>query len=94
MMRYAEFARRFRDHQEMGREMTGTHLLVFYDNGRDVGVWREDRQSTLGSGVVLDREDADLSRYWFRNGICKSVKSDRARPADSQPPPGAFEPRQ
>ena len=94
MMRYAEFARRFRDHQEMGREVTENHLLVFYDNGKDVGVWREDGQTTLGSGVVLDREDADLSRYWFRNGVCKLVKSDRDRQADGQPRAGAFEPRQ
>jgi hypothetical protein len=70
-MHYAEFARRFRDHQEIGREGNQTHLLVFYDNGREVGLWCQDRRTTFGSGKLLKPQDADLVRYWYRNGVYK-----------------------
>jgi hypothetical protein len=78
-MQYREFARRFRDHQEIGRDATDTHLLVFYDNGREVGLWREDRRTTQGSGEVLSPEDAEMARYWYRNVVGKWTDDERDR---------------
>jgi len=78
-MHYPEFARRFRDHQEIGSDATDTHLLVFYDNGREVGLWREDRRTTQGSGEVLSPEDAEMARYWYRNGVRKWTDDERDR---------------
>jgi hypothetical protein len=85
-MLYPEFARRFRDHQEIGRELTDTHLLVFYDNGKDVGLWSEDRRTTQGTGEVLDEEDADMARYWYRNGVRKwaqAQENERTAPVSA-----------
>jgi hypothetical protein len=78
-MKYPEFARRFRDHQEIGRDLTDTHLLVFYDNSREVGLWREDRRTTQGTGEVLGPQDAEMARYWYRNAISKWTQAERER---------------
>ena len=72
-MRSAEFARRFRDHQEIGREVTDTHLLVFYDNGKEVGLWLENRRTTQAAGEVLSPSDAEAARHWFRNTISRWI---------------------
>ena len=86
-MHYAEFARRFRDHQEIGREVTDTHLLVFYDDGREVGLWREDRRTTQGMGQVLGSQDAEMARYWYRNAVSKWIEAERDRRAAGEPLP-------
>jgi len=61
-----EFFKRFSDSQEIGRDITDSRLSVFYDNGREVGCWREDRRTTIGKGEVLSEKDAELARYWFQ----------------------------
>jgi hypothetical protein len=78
-MHYPEFARRFCDHQEIGRDITDTHLLVFYDNGREVGLWRENRRSTEGTGEVLSPGDAEMARFWYRNGVQKWAEAEREK---------------
>jgi hypothetical protein len=89
-MHYAEFARRFRDHQEIGREVTEKNLLVFYDNGKEVGLWRENRRTTKGTGEVLAPEDADMARYWYRNGVRKWADAECERQAaGAQSPAGS-----
>jgi hypothetical protein len=86
-MHYPEFARRFRDHQEIGRDRTETHLLVFYDNGQEVGLWREDRRTTEGTGEVLGLEDAEMARYWYRNGVGKWAQAVSERQTGGIPSP-------
>lgn len=71
-MDYGTFTRRFREEQEMGRDVTETELSVYRDNGSEVGVWREHRASTCGRGEVLSPEDAQLARYWFRDQAKRS----------------------
>ncbi len=93
------FFKRFADHQEIGRNLTDTHLSVFYDNGSDVGLWHEERASTLGTGSVLLSDDAEMARYWFRRKISsddpeQQDKSGRwvwtsQRDNGLTPPPGA-----
>jgi hypothetical protein len=65
-MRSAEFFERFAHEQEIGRDIAETHVSVFYDNGKEVGLWREDRRSTIGAGSVLGTEDAEMARHWYR----------------------------
>jgi hypothetical protein len=62
----SEFFQRFADRQEVGRDLTDTHLSVFYDNGREVGCWREERRTTIGQGEILSEENADIARHWFK----------------------------
>ena len=64
-MQSGEFFKRFTDHQEIGRDITDAHLSVFYDNGREVGLWREERATTIGAGSVLAPHDAEMARNWF-----------------------------
>ena len=59
-MHSGEFFKRFADRQEIGRDITDTHLSVFYDNGGEVGLWREERATTIGTGSVLAPRDADI----------------------------------
>jgi len=66
MMEGREFFKRFTHDQEIGRDITDSHLSVFYDNGQEVGCWREDRRSTVGQGQVLGEEDADNARHWCK----------------------------
>jgi hypothetical protein len=81
MMHYPEFGRRFRDHQEIGREVTEKNLFVFYDNGKEVGLWCEDRRTTQGMGRVLGREDSEMARYWYRDVLRKWADAERKRQA-------------
>ena len=74
-MQSGEFFKRFADHQEIGRDITDAHLSVFYDNGREVGLWREERATTIGAGSVLAPQDAAMARYWFS----QAGQSERAR---------------
>jgi hypothetical protein len=91
---YPEFARRFRDHHEIGREATDTHLLVFYDNGREVGLWREDRRTTRGTGRVLGPQDAEMARYWYRTGVRKwADAASEGKNAGTRPSPFSPEAR-
>jgi len=64
-----DFFKRFSDSQEIGREISDSHLSVFYDNGREVGCWREERRTTIGKGEALSEKDAELARYWFQNAF-------------------------
>ena len=68
-MQSGEFFERFVDRQEIGRDITETHLSVFYDNGRDVGMWREERATTVGAGSVLAPDDAAMARYWCSRDV-------------------------
>ena len=64
-----EFFKRFSDAQEIGRDSTDSHLSVFYDNGREVGCWREERRTTIGKGEILSEKDAELARFWFQKAL-------------------------
>ena len=86
-MRSAEFARRFRDYQEIGREVTDTHLLVFYDDGKEVGLWRENRRTTQGTGYILAPQDAEMARYWFRDAVGKWSDDDPAKQTNGESSP-------
>ena len=72
-----QFFKRFSDSQEIGRDITDSRLSVFYDNGREVGCWREDRRTTIGMGEVLGEKDAELARDWFQEEC--GQKSGRQR---------------
>ena len=61
-----EFFNRFSDAQEIGRDITDSHVSVFYDNGRQVGCWREERRTTIGKGEIVTGENADIARHWFK----------------------------
>ena len=63
----AEFFRRFDDSQEIGRDITDTELSVFYDNGQEVGLWRENRATTVGNGSVLAPQESERARNWYAN---------------------------
>lgn len=65
-MHAGEFFKRFAEHQEIGRDLTDTHLSVFYDNGGEVGLWRMERSTTIGQGEVLGEEDAGNARHWCK----------------------------
>ncbi len=60
------FFKRFAERQEIGRDITDTQVSVFYDNGSEVGCWREDRRSTVGQGDILIGDDADMARHWYK----------------------------
>lgn len=64
-MDYREFTRRFRDDQEIGRGMTDEELIVYCDNGFEVGAWRVNCRTTKGRGEILHPDLADIARCWF-----------------------------
>ena len=65
-MDYGTFTKRFREEQEIGRDITDTELAVFRDNGAEVGVWRENRGTTEGKGGILSPDNARRWRaHWF-----------------------------
>ena len=66
-MQSGEFFKHFADKHEIGRDITDTHSSVFYDNGREVGLWRVERATTVGLGSVLPSDEAEMARYWFTN---------------------------
>jgi hypothetical protein len=61
-----EFFTRFRDDQEIGRDITDTKLEVYYDNGHAVGRVVQDRGSTRSHAELLHGEHADAARDWCR----------------------------
>jgi hypothetical protein len=65
-MTRTEFLKRFADDQEIGRDITATHVAVYYDNGQNVGRWIEDRRTTQGYGEPIDREHAEAARHWCK----------------------------
>ena len=66
------------------------NLFVFYDNGREVGLWCEDRRTTQGVGRVLGREDSEMARYWYRDVLRKWADAERKRQAaGTQSPAGS-----
>ncbi len=64
-MNYAEFTARFPESTEIGRDITPEEIVVYRDNGRDIGVWRVNRRTTTGEGEVLDPERAEEARAYF-----------------------------
>ena len=76
-MQSGEFFRRFSQDQEIGRDITDSHLSIFYDNGREIGCWREERRSTVGQGQVLGEEDADNARHWCE--LAAQTREGRSR---------------
>jgi hypothetical protein len=77
-MDFTEFVQRFSEQQEIGRDLTDDQLSIFFDNGREVGLWREDRRTTIGRGEVLGAEAAELARFWFAK---QKAERDRSRSA-------------
>jgi hypothetical protein len=65
-MNFADFVRRFPEHKEIGRDLTDSELRIFFDNGEEVGAWRENRRTTVGAGEVLGEADAEMARHWCR----------------------------
>ncbi len=81
-MQSGDFFKRFADDQEIGRDITDTHVSVFYDNGRDVGMWREERATTVGAGSVLGPDDADMARYWYAGNRQEQVSAGHSTAAE------------
>ena len=65
-MQSATFFKRFAERHEIGRDISETHLSVFYDDGQAVGRWRLSRSTTIGQGEVLSQEDTEKARHWCR----------------------------
>jgi hypothetical protein len=65
-MSWAEFAKRFHHGQEIGRDVTGEELRVFYDDGERVGCVRQNRRTTTSTLEILSDEDAACAREWCR----------------------------
>jgi hypothetical protein len=80
-MQSGDFFKRFTHDQEIGRDITDSHVSVFYDNGRDVGMWREERTTTVGAGSVLSPDDAAMARYWYASKIQDQVNAGPATAA-------------
>lgn len=59
------FTRRFPEATEIGRDATPDELVVFFDNGKDVGGWRENRRTTTGAGELLGSDDAATARHRY-----------------------------
>ncbi len=66
MKEYRDFVVRFPEDTEIGRDVTEGEVAVYCDNGRDVGVWRSNRRTTVGEGEVLSFEQALEARDYFR----------------------------
>ena len=77
-MRSAEFFKRFAHRQEIGRDVTDDHVSVFYDNGVEVGLWREERRTTVGAGSVLSPRDAEMARHWYGENARKERERGRS----------------
>ena len=67
-MQDSEFRHRFNENHEIGRDVTDAYLLVFYDNGSEIGLWRQHRATTQGTGRVLSLDEAVMARYWYGQG--------------------------
>lgn len=65
-MTYAEFTARFPENTEIGRAVTPKEIVVYRDNGQEVGVWWINRRTTTGEGEVLDAEKADEARAYIK----------------------------
>jgi hypothetical protein len=63
---YTDFVRRFPENKEIGRDINDEEVVVYCDNGTEVGTWRQNRRTTEGRGEVLSHDNADMARYWFR----------------------------
>ena len=77
-MDFTEFVQRFSEQQEIGRDLTDDQLSIFFDNGHEVGLWREDRRTTIGGGEVLGIHAAEMARFWFGK---QKAERDRDRSA-------------
>lgn len=66
MKQYRDFVVRFPADSEIGRDVTEGEVAVYWDNGRDVGVWRVNRRTTVGEGEVLSFQQALETRAFFR----------------------------
>jgi hypothetical protein len=80
-MKLAAFFQRFRDDQEIGRDITDRTLEVYYDNGTDVGRVVQDRRSTRSHAELLDPDSAVTARHWCKRQSVteRSTRSPRDR---------------
>ncbi len=78
-MKVADFFQRFRDDQEIGRDITDTNLEIYYDNGQDVGRIVQDRRSTHSQADLLDEENAVTARHTFRERQQRARDGGRRR---------------
>jgi len=77
-MQSGEFKRRFDKAHEIARDATETYLLIFYDNGSELGLWRQHHATAQNAGEVLCLDDAATARYWYsQEGLL--TFSERAR---------------
>lgn len=58
-----QFLERFSNAAEIDRDKTDAELVVFYDDSKDVGAWRENRRTTTGEGEILGHDDAATARH-------------------------------
>lgn len=79
-MKLADFFRRFRDDQEIGRDTTDEKLEVYYDNGQAVGRIVQNRRTTHAKAELL----AGITPILPVNGV-----NARATPNPLHHPPGA-----
>lgn len=71
-MNIREFESRFPPRStRMGVDMNrdDEQIWFFYDNGQDVGVWKYDRRSTCGHGEIIQGEDAELARAYYKGDL-------------------------
>lgn len=62
---WPEFLAIFPESSKIGQEPTEPHHWVsYFDNGKDVGIWTENRRTTMGEGEgeILDEENAAACR--------------------------------
>ena len=71
-MTAADFFTRFRDDQEIGRDITDTKLEVYYDNGQDIGRWVQNRRMTLSQYDLIPDDHAAAAKDW-----CKRLRQQQ-----------------
>lgn len=73
---YAGFSGRFPEDTKIGRDVTNAELVIYHDNGQQVGAWRMNRRITVGHGEILSDEDAAAARHRFAG------RKNEVRPQD------------
>lgn len=70
---------RFPENTEIGRDLDNPdEMLVFYDNGHEVGCFKQDRRTTLPiSYEILDAENAECARaHYARKRVSRRDQLD------------------
>lgn len=65
-MNHAAFVARFPEASFIGEDITENEARYFFDNGTDIGVWRQDRRTTCGQGEILDPDTSHIARHYYR----------------------------